>query len=137
MPVVRNVAEISEELFQRDIIVEEIIWFAANCASQSDAFERFVEEDPEEFVRITGIDPGKLGSNADEVSSELARKRVLGFAVRASTPVPNYYAGGCYASSFGHTRGRWFYTEKFSAEFANELIAWRESIHETAKAEAK
>jgi len=120
-----NHNEFANELFDRDIVVDKIVWLAATCANPPPALADLYEDDPETLATLLGVD-----QNLD-LDEMLQRTKNLGFLLDVRTPVRRYWKPedpeSPYESGWGLIHTDWIYTESLSLlDALTKLVAWAE-----------
>ncbi|MBX3736707.1 MAG: hypothetical protein KF715_08465 [Candidatus Didemnitutus sp.] len=130
----------SSTFFDENIRVEMIIWLAANLDSACDALEDFFDDhsamDMERIfgVRAAEFEPLLAASQSEEFLSFLARRKLTGFLIKASTPVPTEFGKGYVQHhGWGFYTSQWFYAEQIDDALVERLLKWKESYHAEQK----
>ena len=135
---------IADTLFQKSLRAETIIWLAAIGDQPCEAFRDFVESSDcksttklvTDLLGIPAKRWDKLAQNEDydEIASLFAQRRIDGFLVNFSTPVPaDFIAGGVMTYGFGFTTGSWFYTQALDADFVRRVVKWKDAYYAAEK----
>jgi hypothetical protein len=110
----------ASRMFDASVRVDQMLWIPG-MPEGNEAFEDFLENDLGETYaqQVTEALPWlakcakEYDNDMETICGELAIKRVAGFLVHMSTPVPTNFhkSGNGYQCSWGYTRGRWVYVE--------------------------
>ena len=133
--------KLSELFFDKSIRVEVIVHLATMAGDYAFAepVRDMLEDDPDALGALLGVDIDE-DFDAEELSTQLYRAGVLGFAVQAATPVPEKFYGeddGYSTCGWGHYTTKWFYTEALDEDFFGRLVEWKEAYIEDLRKATK
>lgn len=113
---------LTEDLWDHNIRVDQIIWLPGSCCSINEKLEEFLEDYAEKAERLLGYKPPCNTSEFEDYLTELSRKGKAGYLIKASTPC-RQAADASY--SWGYTTNDWFYFEVLDErEVVDTLCRW-------------
>jgi hypothetical protein len=119
--------KLNDDLYDHSILIQEIIWLAAQSAHQSNSFSDLTEDSPDLLASLLGVQP-KEGEHAEEYIEQLYEADKTGYLVQARTPIIEGPAEHRYFS-WSITTSSWFYFEEWDeVKIAAALCAWQTSL---------